>query len=510
MRILFVEIYVKTTEPMGIMLLSALAKQKGHQTFLHILLQGDLREALEKIKPDIVAYSAMTGDHRYFLEANKIVKNYNKSIFTIMGGKHPTFFPEILRASDLDAICIGEGDDAWPELLSVLENKGDINDISNIMTRENSAIFKLRNRCSNLDNLPFLDYDICYRNTPLGKMLKRTIMTSRGCPYSCTYCFNHIYNKMYHGKGPVVVRQSVERVIGEAKYLISHWPTKFIKFYDDDFVLKLDDWLREFSERWPEEIGLPFHCLLRANVIAREPEILVLLKKAGVKSVMMSVESGNDYVRNHLFKRNMSKDELRQAFKKCWDLGIHTFSLAILGVPISKTKEREFNLPNSLKRDIESLDINLEIHSTLAEYPILVPYPRTEIGEYCRKNGFFDGNFDNFTVSYQSKSLLTCFTLKEKMIQQNLFMLGSIIQLFSGSRNGFMRMLVTPLRWLVINCLIKLPFGKFYLIFYVLTVNYLYQAKLYRSDAFSWVGCFKNIFPLLRLNYFKQFEKTKK
>ena len=67
MRILFVEIYVKTTEPMGIMLLSALAKQKGHQTFLHILLQGDLREALEKIKPDIVAYSAINGQHRYFL-----------------------------------------------------------------------------------------------------------------------------------------------------------------------------------------------------------------------------------------------------------------------------------------------------------------------------------------------------------------------------------------------------------------------------------------------------------
>lgn len=508
MRILFVEIYVKTTEPMGVMLLSALAKREGHQTFLYILLQGNLREALEKIKPDIVAYSAMTGDHPYFLEANKIVKNYDKSIFTIMGGKHPTFFPEILHASDLDAICIGEGDDAWPELLNVLENKGDINNIPNIMTRENSVNFKLRDRCANLDNLPFLDYDICYRNMPVGKMLKRTMMTSRGCPYSCTYCFNHIYNKMYRGRGPVVARQSVERVIGEAKYLISRWPTKFIKFYDDDFVLKLDDWLREFSERWPEEIGLPFHCLLRANVIAREPEALVLLKKAGIKSVMMSVESGNDYVRNHLFKRHMSKDQLRQAFKSCWDLGIHTFSLAILGVPVSKTEEREFNLPNSLGRDIESLDINLEIRSTLAEYPILVPYPKTEIGEYCRKNEFFDGNFDNFTVSYQSKSLLTCFTSKEKMIQQNLFMLGSILQFFAGSKNGFMRMLVTPLRWLVINCLIKLPLGKFYLIFYVLTVNYLYQAKLYRSDAFSWAECFKNVIPLLRLNYFKQFNST--
>lgn len=507
MKILFVEASYKSTEPMSIMLLSALAQQRGHETFLYVLQDGDLKTALQKIEPDIAAYSAMSGEHRYFLKANDMIKNYSKRIFTIMGGRHPTFFPEVLKQSDLDAICLGEGDDAWPELLATLEEGHKIENIPNIITLNNFDSYALRPRRASLDDLPVLDYDLCYKNTPLGKSLKRTMITSRGCPYRCSYCFNHVYNKIYSGKRPVVARQSVSRVIGEAKYIIERWPTKFIKFYDDNFVLKLDDWLYEFSERWPKEIGLPFHCLLRANIAAKESKILALLKKAGLQSVSMSVESGNDYIRNQIFKRNMSKQEMEKAFKIAWNLGIHTFSNTILAVPISKEEEK-FHLKNSAKRDAESVDFNLKIRATMTEYPLLFPYPGTEAGEYCKRNGLFADDYDNLTISYQNRSPMCCYTEKEKMVQQNLALLGTVLQAFAGSRNAVVRSFVPVLRFLVMNFLIKLPLGKVYLLPYVMVLNYLHRMKLYRYQKFGfreWLGTIPDSY---RFNLGKQFEKT--
>jgi len=509
MKILFIEAFFKTTEPLSVMLLSALAKQKGHRTFLFDFDRGraDLKKYLEEIKPDIVAYSAMTGDHRYLLQANEIVKSWDKKIFTIMGGRHPTFFPEVLNNSNLDAICIGEGEDAWLELLEALENGKEILNIANIVTRKNFNDFTLRPRRADLDSLPFLDYEICYQNMPfLEKSLKRTLMTSRGCPYNCTYCFNHIYNEMYRGKGPALARQSVSRVIAEAKFIMEKWPTKFIKFYDDDFVLKLDDWLREFAEHWPREVGLPFHCLARADVIEKEPEILHLLKAAGVRSISMSVESGNDYVRNNIFRRNMSKSQMQKAFRQAWDLGIFTFSNTILAVGVAEEEKNKFNLAGNLERDIESLDFNLGLKTTITEYMPLFPYPKTEAGEYCRKNGFFGGDYDTFTISYQNKSPLSCFSAKEKMLQQNLGLLGTVLQAFAGSRNIFFRKVTPFLRFVAVNVLIKLPLGKIYLLFYVMVLNYLHKAKIYSYGKFSFWQWLRAIPSSYRFNFKRQFE----
>ena len=118
MKILFVIKDVEYIDPMGVMLLSALAKEKGHETELCVLADGKLKETIEKFKPDVAAFSAKTGEHRYYIAANDAVKKIDPNIFTVFGGPHVTFFPDIIMKYDIDALCVGEGDDAWPELLS--------------------------------------------------------------------------------------------------------------------------------------------------------------------------------------------------------------------------------------------------------------------------------------------------------------------------------------------------------------------------------------------------------
>lgn len=480
MRILFIVKDIEYIDPMGIMLLSALARRSGHETFLHVLAGENLEKDVKEIKPDVVAYSAKTGEHKYYLAANKIVKKLNPAIFSIMGGPHPTFFTEVLRQSDLDAICIGEGDDAWPEFLNALQNKGDIHNIMNILTREadsRGCSATLRNKRADLDSLPFLDRDLVYRNTHLKDFPLRSYIVGRGCPNFCTYCFNHKYNELYRGKGRICNRQSVSRVCAELRYLKEHYPTQFIKFYDDVFVFSDDEWLDEFALKYPREVGLPFHCLTRADYLTES--ILLKLKQAGLKSISMSIEAGNDRIREDILRRRMPRESILEAFELCFKHNVPTFCNTILAIP-----------GTGIGEDIESLDLNLASKVTFGEFPIFFPYPKTELGEYAVRHGYFDGDYEKLHMSYQSESPLKCFTPKEKLMQNNLSLLSTIVLLFPRLRNP------------VINFLIKLPLTKFYFVLYYFIKAYLIRYKIYPMK-FSFSSIIKNLVQSAKLEHFK-------
>ncbi|MDO8522849.1 MAG: cobalamin-dependent protein, partial [bacterium] len=123
MKIAFVMLNVLSTERMSVMLLSALAKQHlpDVEVELFVYSDGMLKSQIRRFEPDVVAYSAMTGEHIQYLKIARQIKNMErqigKKIFQIMGGPHCTFAPEILKGSVLDAIGVGECDEAWQALL---------------------------------------------------------------------------------------------------------------------------------------------------------------------------------------------------------------------------------------------------------------------------------------------------------------------------------------------------------------------------------------------------------
>lgn len=492
MKVLFVLKHIDYIDPMGIMLLSALAKEKGCETYINLLSEGNLLDTLKNINPDIVAFSAKTGEHKYYLAANDTIKKYDKKIFTIMGGPHPTFFPEMIDKVDLDAVCVGEGDDAWPEFLEVFQNNGNIHDIPNIVTKKNyqtNHIPNIRHKKRDLDSLPFSDRDLIYKNTILGRFPMRSFMASRGCPYKCTYCFNRSYNELYKGKGKVSTRYSVDRLCAEIKDVKDRWPTQFIKFYDDIFILREDKWLEEFAEKYPKEVGLPFHCLVRADTLTEG--MLLKLKKAGIQSISMSIESGNDFVRENILERGMSKEAMLRGFDLCYKHNVYTFANTILAIPVKKALEEKYHLPSAIARDVESLDINIRCHVTFGEFPILFPYPGTKLNQYCLENGFFDGDYDKLHMSYSTESPMVCFTSEEKRMQLNLSFLSLICLMFPQLRN------------ITIQWLIKLPLTPLYFLMYYLTKSYLIKTKIYPMK-FSVADFVRNIWYSLSLEWFKR------
>ena len=117
MRVLFIVKTVDFIDPQGLAELSARAKVIGHETFLGILTREDIFAKIKRIEPDVIAYNAVTGNHREYFELNDTIKKRFKGIFTIMGGPHATFYPECIKDSSLDAICVGEGDEAFKRVV---------------------------------------------------------------------------------------------------------------------------------------------------------------------------------------------------------------------------------------------------------------------------------------------------------------------------------------------------------------------------------------------------------
>jgi radical SAM superfamily enzyme YgiQ (UPF0313 family) len=150
---------------------------------------------------------------------------------------------------------------------------------------------------------------------------------------------------------------------------------------DDTFVLS-QEWLVEFAGKYPREIGLPFFCNTRANLVTEEQ--VRLLKEAGCHCVSMGIEAASDRIRNDLLKRRMSKEQILEAARLIRESGLHLTTTNMIGLPTS-----------TLADDFDTLKLNIEAQPSYAHAFIFQPYPRTELGEFTREHGWMVGTFDD-------------------------------------------------------------------------------------------------------------------
>jgi len=357
-------------EPHGIMHISALLKQEGHRTSLAVATVDDPIEVALRLKPDVVGYTVYTGTQNYYLDLNCQIKAQLPGVFSIFGGPHPTFFPEMIEHGGVDGICIGEGEHATLDLLNALQTGSEISDIPNWHFNLNGEIVRNPVRplltSAQLDELPFPDRDLLYDVHPASRRNKiRPFITGRGCPYSCTYCFNKAYRELYQGLGKAIRRRSVGDVIREIKAVRKRYPLEFITFMDDTFVLNRQ-WLQEFAIRYKAGVGLPFWCQVRADLVT--DEMMALFKDAGCVSVSFGLEAGNDRLRNAILKRDMSREQILEASRIFRRHGIAFMTNNMLGLPTG-----------SLGTDFETLELNVQCRPSYANVFLFQPYPKTEL-----------------------------------------------------------------------------------------------------------------------------------
>jgi len=194
-------LYKGDNQFVGISILSALLKKNGIGSEAVEAEDRAIARKLGDGRPTILAFSTPTIYARTYLDLNRRLKT-RFSYLAVFGGPHPTYFPEMIREEGVDVICRGEGEETLLDLVDRAGKAASLRDVPNCWVKEGGEITQnpLRPLVDDLDSLPVPDHDIFNESIP-ARPWQALVVTSRGCPYGCTYCFNHVFRKLYRGTG---------------------------------------------------------------------------------------------------------------------------------------------------------------------------------------------------------------------------------------------------------------------------------------------------------------------
>lgn len=399
-KVMFVDLLADIYDPHGIYSLSSFMKQ--HDIEVYFIRERNYKKALRKIvkiKPDLLLYSSFSSTIPIYSEFDKIVKRVFRTK-SLIGGPGPTFDWECTNNSSIDAVCIGEGELALVDFI-----KGNFCSKKNIFWREDRAPSEFYPLVE-LDKLPFPDREVVYRIDPLVRRTpSKQFLSGRGCPYECTYCFNHKFREIFKDYGPAVRKKSVGYLLDEIRLIQKKYPLSNVVFNDDTFILN-KKWFLEFCERFPREIGLTYTCNIRPNLV--DELIVKALRESNCIGVNWSIESGNDFLRNTVLKREMSDEQILNTSNLLTKYKIPYRIGNIIGLP-----------GESFGQMLQTLELNIKAKPFLGWVNIFVPFPMLALTKYAIDHGYYKpGLHKDLPRDFFTKSVLNISSAENSRIQK--------------------------------------------------------------------------------------------
>lgn len=314
-----------------------------------------LREVVD-FGPDLICFSAVTDDYQWCSDTASILKAATGAM-TLFGGVHVTSVPDrVARNPNVDLIALGEGERLLARLLDELDDfkAGDDIEVPGVWyerggeLRENGRGEAIQD----LDNLPFPAKDLFYARMP-SLARTYTIMTSRGCPYQCTYCYNAVMLPMFREQGKWMRQRSVENVIEECQHAVKNFGTRHFLFLDDVFASN-KKWVEEFSERYRSEVNVPFGLATEAVVL--KDDVVRWLKEAGLVNVQIGIQTLNESSKERI-ARPESRPQLEHAMTALNKYKVHYQVDHMLGIPGETAEDQRTALEfyNEYRPDIISV-----------------------------------------------------------------------------------------------------------------------------------------------------------
>ena len=420
----------------GIAHISALLKRAGHIVELWQLCEDidalpskeEFVNRLTQIDPDVVGFSVVTNQWPYARKLAKWAREATPAPL-VCGGIHAmAAAEEILETSPFDYIFRGEAEEAFLEFVEKMAGNEDVSGVRNLgLTRNGKTQINPVRPLPDLKKLPFKDYGIFdFQRIIDAKNGWVGLMASRGCPFSCTYCFNHQMVSHYRKdlncsfRGLNYIRHfDVEQIIAEVKYLLNDYQNIKMFIFDDDLFTFYREYVKEFCRAYKRTCSIPF--VVNAHVGFFDKERARYLAEANCKIVKFGVESGSERIRKRVLQRHMKNEKIVRAIRTAHQFGLHTSVFLMIG------------LPGETYEDVmATIRLMGEAKPGRYRWSFFFPYPGTKAYEISVKGKYVDygemSHMENFTEG-------SCLDFGE---QHNLFLkkVGRAMPWFVNAYSG--------------------------------------------------------------------------
>lgn len=305
--------------------------------------------------PAFIGVSLMSIDYHKAVAVTRIIREVLPETPIVWGGIHPSIYPEMCL-QHADYVVSGEAEKTIIELAEAARVGEGFEKINNVCYMHQGQLFKnpLNPPLENLDSLSpyehvatncFVLHDkkVQKLTFPLFKSYDKnrgnsySVVTSRGCPFACTYCCNNFYKNLYNYNK--IRRRSVNHIIAELENAVKTYPElEFINFEDDSFLSGPTEYIREFAEKYAARLNKPF--IVHSIPISISEEKIVLLKKAGLAWVNVGLQSGSDYILNEVYKRKSLTESFLKATQILQKHHIAAFYDVLVDNPYEKHDDR--------------------------------------------------------------------------------------------------------------------------------------------------------------------------
>jgi radical SAM superfamily enzyme YgiQ (UPF0313 family) len=374
--------------------------RKNHPQIEQIILDGEnlrldfdgIEKEVERHKPDIVTMTFPTPAYVSVKTCAERVKKISPSIPIVVGGPHPSAFAEqVLKDESLIDICvIGEGEKTFSEIISKIFFGGSLEDVDGLAFRNRQGEIvrtKKRQLIANLDDLDFPARDLLpnikYYSVAAKRVSSRVLgnmITSRGCPYDCTYCESKvIWSRKARMRSP-------ENVVDEIEEMVKVYGIGEINFHDDILPMRRDRTLEISKLIQKRDVDIRWMCMSRVNFVWED--VMREMYKAGCRRIMFGLESGSQEILKNI-KKKSTLEQAYEAVKICRKVKIQTMGSFMIG-NIGET-------PETIR---ESIEFAKKLDLDTASFFVTIPYPGTDLFREAVDRGYIRGdlNWKEFTV----------------------------------------------------------------------------------------------------------------
>ena len=371
--------------PLGLMYISSMLLESGFNDVIIIdcqaekLTYGELESRIRNEIPDIVGITAMTFTMTDVMLTARLVKNIIPKSKIVLGGPHVDIYPnETIKLPEIDYAIIREGEYPFLQLVRHIDHGKEHNcsNINNLLWKDcngNIIFNNTTNKMNNYSIMPFPArnltqinryYSIMTNNNPIT-----TLITAKGCPYECIFCYKHYHKVSYRTPKNVV----------DEMFDIKEMGIREIFIVDDTFYVNPIIAMKICNEMIERKVDIPWGARARVNNISEE--MLAIFKKAGCNRLHIGVESGNDMILSNLNK-NITTKMAEKAFSLCHKYKIDTLAYFILGNPGETEREVE-----------DTINFAKKLNPSFAQFSRMTPFPATKLYQMALDRHIFENDY---------------------------------------------------------------------------------------------------------------------